>query len=64
MSALRDPARVKRPWDRMLINGVNLDLDHCLVPPSPFLWLLHFAVGGFCFLVMVLSLPADAGICV
>lgn len=40
----------KRPWDRMLINIVDLDLDGSLVPPDPFLWLVHFAAGGFSFL--------------
>lgn len=48
MSAFRDPAQGKRPWDRMLINAVDLDLDQCLVTPNPFLWLMHYAVGGFC----------------
>lgn len=57
-------AQGKRPWDRMLINAVDLDLDHCLVPANPFLRLVHFAVGGFCVFVMVVSLPQDAGICV
>lgn len=62
MSAFRDPAQGKRPWDRMLINAVDLDLDQCLVTPNPFLWLMHFAVGGF--VVIIVSLPEDAGICV
>lgn len=64
MSAFRDPAWGKRPWHRMLINAVGLDPDHCLAPPNPFLWLVHFAVGAFCFFIMIVSLPEDAGICV
>ena len=58
------PAQGKRSRDRMVINAVDLDLDHSLGPPNPLLWLVNFAVGGVCFFVMVVSLPNDAGICV
>lgn len=60
----RDLAWGNRPWDRIPTNTAGLDLGHCLVPPHPTLWLGHLAGGGFCFFVMVVNLPHDAGICV